>query len=160
MQDDLEYLHAAATKGFAEAGDGTTPMDLETVKMVLARTEQGMQTVAEKVLHSRYDSIITLPAVARKIHAKEDNSQSEAPTKLIGHRYRHCTILEYTVPPDLPSPGAIKVCIKVCIVVHALKLGGLTLATFSMSCSDFPGDLTVLTMQCFQARIFLLGSFV
>lgn len=94
MQDDLEYLRAAAAKGFTEPGEGDAAVDLEMLKMVLARTEQGMQTVAEKVLHSRYDSITTLPAVARKVHTKEDDVQSETHTKHIRHRY--CTLKHYS----------------------------------------------------------------
>lgn len=78
----MQYLRAAATRGFAETGEGDTSVDLETVKMVLARTEQGMHTVAEKVLHSTHDNITTLPAVARKT-----NIQSETHTSSTRHRY-------------------------------------------------------------------------
>ena len=85
VQDDLQYLQAAANRGvFAEQADGEATVDLDTLKMVLARTEKGMQTVAEKVLHSTQDNISTLPAVARK--AAADNIQTDAHTKPLQHR--------------------------------------------------------------------------
>lgn len=83
VQDDLQYLRAAATKGFSEEGCPTS-VDLETLDMVITRTEQGMQAVAEKVLHSTDDHITTLPAVARR--SKDLNTKPDLckPTK---HRY-------------------------------------------------------------------------
>jgi hypothetical protein len=39
--------------------------------MVIARTEQGIQAVAERVLQSTHDHISTLPAVAPRGSAKE-----------------------------------------------------------------------------------------
>ena len=72
VQDDLQYLRDAATKGFAS---DVGSIDLETLDEVITRTEQGVQAVAEKVLHSSQNHITTLPAVARK---KETNGKAES----------------------------------------------------------------------------------
>lgn len=63
MQDDLDYLRDA-TRG--RAGEGDAGMDADTLNMVIARTQQGMQTVAERVLQTTQDKIATLPAIARR----------------------------------------------------------------------------------------------
>lgn len=72
MQDDLQYLRAAAAKGFADEGERSA--DLKTLDMVISRTEQGIQAVAEKVLQSTHDHIDTLPAVARRANSKDVKS--------------------------------------------------------------------------------------
>lgn len=59
MQDDLEYLRDA-TRGHDAA------VDAETLDMILVRTQQGMQAVAEKMLQQTQDKIATLPAIARR----------------------------------------------------------------------------------------------
>ncbi len=59
MQDDLEYLREA-TRGEATAADA------ETLDMILTRTQQGMQAVAERVLQTTQDRITTLPVISRK----------------------------------------------------------------------------------------------
>lgn len=78
VQDDLQYLRDAAAKGFA--GD-VGSVDLQTLDVVITRTEQGVQAVAEKILHSAQNHITTLPAVARK---KETNGKAE--TDIHTHR--------------------------------------------------------------------------
>lgn len=70
VQDDLQYLRAAANRGFV-ADDGDKSTDMKTVDMVIARTELGIQAVAERVLQSTHDHISTLPAVARKGKSKD-----------------------------------------------------------------------------------------
>ena len=44
--------------------------------MVLNRTEQGVQVVAEKVLQSTQDRIATLPAVARRATSSNKSDQN------------------------------------------------------------------------------------
>ena len=98
VQDDLQYLRAAANRGFA-ADDSDKSTDLKTVDMVIARTEQGIQAVAERVLQSTHDHISTLPAVARKGKTKDMHirhkkhrwvfiSVTTTPTKLLCRRTR------------------------------------------------------------------------
>jgi len=79
VQDDLQYLRTATTRGLADSsgGEGHRPVDLETLDMVIARTEEGMKAVAEKVLNSAHDDIVTLPAVARRENLNEISIKSK-----------------------------------------------------------------------------------
>ena len=82
VQDDLEYLRAAARGGRGgESEAGLDGVDAETLEMILARTQQGMQAVAEQVLQTTQDKITTLPAVARKENAEsaKPSVQKKAP---------------------------------------------------------------------------------
>lgn len=81
VQDDLQYLYAAA---LGLSGPGVDLETLNKLKMVLGRTEKGMQTVAEKVLHSANDNVMTLPTVARKADTEEDSIQKYPKPR---HRY-------------------------------------------------------------------------
>ena len=42
-------------------GDGE--IDSQSLDIILARTERGVQTVAERVVHSNNSQVVTLPAV-------------------------------------------------------------------------------------------------
>lgn len=78
----MQYLRAAATRGFA---DGERSTNLKTLDMVITRTEEGLQAVAEKVLQSTHDHIGTLPAVARTGNFRDVKSD---PHRYKKHRYR------------------------------------------------------------------------
>lgn len=84
VQDDLQYLRAATTRGFTESD---RDVDLRALDMVLNRTEQGIQAVAEKVLQSTHDHITTLPAVARTGNATDEDVKSDTHVKFKKHRY-------------------------------------------------------------------------
>ena len=72
VQDDLQYLRAAANAG-------ESSVDVKTLDMVLNRTEQGIQAIAERVVHSTHDQITTLPTVAQRGHSKDTSSINSHP---------------------------------------------------------------------------------
>lgn len=84
----MQYLRAAAIRGLVDsgAGEGDASVDMEALDMVIARTEQGMQAVAEKVLQSTHDHITTLPAVARREHAKQVSMKADPHMKSARHQ--------------------------------------------------------------------------
>ena len=72
VQDDLQYLRAAANAG-------ESSVDVKTLDMVLNRTEQGIQAIAERVVHSTHDQITSLPAVAPRGRSKDTSSINSHP---------------------------------------------------------------------------------
>lgn len=52
-------------------------IDPQSLELVLARTERGVQTVAERVVHSNNSQVVTLPAVTGRRRGSGRGQQGE-----------------------------------------------------------------------------------
>lgn len=59
----------------SRVGDGE--IDPQSLDIVIARTERGVQTVAEQVVHSNNSQVVTLPAVTGRRRSGHGRGQQE-----------------------------------------------------------------------------------